>query len=199
MLRQSTLHPSKFGERSRRNKTCKRSSKIKSQWSCGNVQSHPWSLELLKDNIKTEVEKLWTHEWIHSSTGTHTKRFFPRPSDATCLKGRYIHHELTQVLTGHCKLNHHLHKIKKTASPMCECGQGTETVEHFLFHCAKFTDQRASFAELCSQNSKSFPPSLEVIPKSKSLWNEFKVFVLKTERLKYCSTSQSCSTPPNSL
>jgi ribonuclease HI len=148
------------------------------------TKDQPWSIELLKDKIKTEIQKLWSDEWAGSKTGTHTRRFFPRPSDASCLNGSYIHQEITQVLTGHCRLNHHLHLIKTISSPQCECGHGDETVEHFLFHCARYASQRSHLIQACSSSKKTFPPSLEDIPKFRHIWKEFKDFILKTERLK---------------
>jgi hypothetical protein len=59
------------------------------------TKDQPWSIEFLKDKIKTEIQKLWSDEWAGSKTGTHTRRFFPRPSDASCLNGSYIHQEIT--------------------------------------------------------------------------------------------------------
>jgi hypothetical protein len=106
-------------------------------------------------------------------------------TDATCLKNSYIHHELTEILTGHCRLNHHLHKIKKISSSICECGQDTETVEHFLFHCIRFTDQRALLIDAFLRNKKPFPSSLDVIPKNKSTWNAFKYSSGRPKNLKF--------------
>jgi hypothetical protein len=60
------------------------------------INHHPWSLRLIKDPIKTKLGKIWAHDWLYSSTGTRTKEFFPSPTDATCLKISYIHHELTE-------------------------------------------------------------------------------------------------------
>jgi hypothetical protein len=160
------------------------------------INHHPWPMLLIKDTIETVLGKMWAHEWLHSSTGTRTKEFFPSPTDANCLKNSYIHHELTEVLTGHCRLNHHLHKIKKFSSPMSECGQDTETVDYFLFHCIRFTDQRALLIDACLRNKKPFPPSLDVISKRKSIWNAFKVFIRTSERLKIRSTAHGQCTPP---
>jgi hypothetical protein len=99
------------------------------------VNHHPWSLGLIKETIKTELGKMWASEWLQSSTGTRMKEFFPRPADAICLKKSYIQHELTEVLIGHCRLNHHLHKIKKISSLIHECGRKSVT---FLFSLHPF-------------------------------------------------------------
>ncbi|KAF8983529.1 hypothetical protein BDQ17DRAFT_1184606, partial [Cyathus striatus] len=43
---------------------------------------------------------------------------------------------LVYLITGHCPLRHHLHRIGKTDNPFCtSCRHKRETVDHFLFHC----------------------------------------------------------------
>ena len=44
-------------------------------------------------------------------------------------------HKITQVLTGHCKLNFFLNSIGKTLDPTCSCRKGIETVNHYLLKC----------------------------------------------------------------
>ncbi|KAJ6436857.1 reverse transcriptase [Purpureocillium lavendulum] len=50
---------------------------------------------------------------------------------------------LAQLRTGMSRLNGYLSKIAAAPSQQCVCGYANETVEHFLFHCAKWTEQRA--------------------------------------------------------
>lgn len=49
---------------------------------------------------------------------------------------------LAQLRTGMTRLNGYLHRIRAVESDMCECGQSSETVKHFLFCCTKWTTQR---------------------------------------------------------
>ena len=49
---------------------------------------------------------------------------------------------LIQLRTGHVGLNHFLHRIKATDSPLCRRCRCPETVEHFLLHCQKYTTER---------------------------------------------------------
>jgi hypothetical protein len=49
---------------------------------------------------------------------------------------------LIQLRTGMARLNSFLHNIGAVESDMCECGQASETVKHFLFRCTKWTKQR---------------------------------------------------------
>ena len=50
--------------------------------------------------------------------------------------------KLVQLRTGHCRLNHYLHRFGLKNTSYCECGYGKETVEHFLMECRKYKDQR---------------------------------------------------------
>jgi predicted nucleic acid-binding Zn-ribbon protein len=57
---------------------------------------------------------------------------------------------LVQSRTGMARLNGFLHRIGAADSSLCECGQATETVEHFLFRCRKWIAQRNILLD-CSQ------------------------------------------------
>ena len=49
---------------------------------------------------------------------------------------------LAHLRTGHCRLNHYLHRFNLQESPYCECGYGKETVEHYLKECRRYKEQR---------------------------------------------------------
>lgn len=49
---------------------------------------------------------------------------------------------LAQLRTGMMRLNSHLHMMGAVESDVCDCGQATETIEHFLFRCKQWTRQR---------------------------------------------------------
>ena len=57
----------------------------------------------------------------------------------------------TQILTGHCLLNHHKHKINRTDSPLCNaCGLENETIKHILTTCpALWRLRQECFDRLC--------------------------------------------------
>ena len=97
------------------------------------------SPSLLHRVILSKLKENWNEEWTHSEQNKTTGDFFPTIKDATVLKHAYIHHQVTQVLTDHSKLNSHMHKINKISSPMCNCNEGEETVEHFIYRCQKHT------------------------------------------------------------
>ena len=45
------------------------------------------------------------------------------------------------------RLNGFLNKIGAEESDMCECGQASETIEHFLFRCTRWTTQREGMVD----------------------------------------------------
>ena len=143
-----------------------------------------WSPTLLKANARSSLLEVWQEDWKICTTGSLTRQFFPHHKDAACLKNKFIQHEITQVLTGHCRLKQHLHKIGKTASPLFECGEEEETVFHFLFKCPRFADHRVDLENICKQNNRVFPPKLEDIPRVNGIWNAMKKYILNTKRLK---------------
>jgi ribonuclease HI len=49
---------------------------------------------------------------------------------------------LAKLRTGMARLNGYLHQIGASESDLCICGQGRETVKHFLFRCARWDAQR---------------------------------------------------------
>lgn len=59
---------------------------------------------------------------------------------------------LAQLRTGHCGLNAFLTKINKKDNSQCDCGEGEETVHHFLLRCPKHNRHRAVLAEQLKQS-----------------------------------------------
>jgi hypothetical protein len=52
------------------------------------------------------------------------------------------------------RLNGYLHRIGAAPSDQCACGQATETVDHFLFRCRKWTAYRTEMLE-CTDAHRS--------------------------------------------
>ncbi|GKT68807.1 hypothetical protein ColTof4_01230 [Colletotrichum tofieldiae] len=64
---------------------------------------------------------------------------------------------LAQLRTGMTRLNGYLHKIKAVPSGTCPCGQAEETVEHFLFRCTKWDQQRRELQQKTGQRTGNLP------------------------------------------
>src|SRR6266496_1174942 len=99
--------------------------------------------------IKEAGKKQWDKEWNENTkTAKALRRITKRKGVKTGPKlyneipGRDTVAKIVQLRTGHCGLNHYLHRFGKRYSPYCECGMGKETVEHYLLECRRFKQQR---------------------------------------------------------
>jgi hypothetical protein len=72
--------------------------------------------------------------------GKHTKKLYDPLS-------RREASVLVQLRTGMSRLNGYLHRIQAAPSELCACGRAQETVEHFLFTCTRWTEQRKALLE----------------------------------------------------
>src|SRR5947207_12209728 len=99
--------------------------------------------------IKAEAKQQWLSTWNNNTRTGHTlRRSMKVPGFKTGSKfynhisSRKVAATLARLRTGHCGLNQYLHRFKRTESPYCECGDGKETVEHFLLECTLYTAAR---------------------------------------------------------
>lgn len=53
---------------------------------------------------------------------------------------------ITQLRSGHVPLNSYLNRFVQLTDPMCECQEGIETVNHFMFICQQHDQQRDGLA-----------------------------------------------------
>ncbi|KAL3713814.1 hypothetical protein TMatcc_002519 [Talaromyces marneffei ATCC 18224] len=60
---------------------------------------------------------------------------------------------LAQLRTGMTRLNSYLNRIGAAHSNLCVCGQASETVEHFLFRCTKWTAMREGMNQ-CTESKR---------------------------------------------
>ena len=49
---------------------------------------------------------------------------------------------LARLRTGHCSLNKYLHRFNIEEQPQCPCGNGVETVSHYLLRCRDHDEWR---------------------------------------------------------
>ena len=143
----------------------------------------PQEKRALLSTVKHLLRERWEEEWQSSEQGRQTREFFPSIDYAKVLENNFIHHELTQVLTGHSALNSHLHKIGIKTTPSCDCGAEEETVEHFVLICPLYSSQRAVIASACHQHSISFPPPLNAFATHETLWKSLAIFISLSKRL----------------
>lgn len=107
----------------------------------------PHSQAAARATFKKEVGSRWTTQWNASKHGKRITKFDPTPPGkrvTRMYRGLSRPHGsiLTQLRSGHVGLNKYLARIKAVDSPLCTHCQTTETVEHFLLGCRRFTNER---------------------------------------------------------
>ena len=100
-------------------------------------------------NIKAAAKEQWRKEWNENKKTSNKLRHITKQKGVktgaklyNTLPSRRAVATLVRLRTGHCKLNHYMHRFKIKDSPYCECGNGKETVEHYLLECRKYNEQR---------------------------------------------------------
>lgn len=137
--------------------------------------------------IRKSVWMQWATEWTSGSDSASTRDFFPTPGHARFLQRSFLYHEISQLVTGHSALNHHLYKIGRATSPRCACGEDEETMLHFLFQCPRFSLERCTLQQSVSDAGIFFPPPLNVFSENPVLFKKLLKFVTNTKRLSYDS------------
>ncbi|KAK4068648.1 hypothetical protein Purlil1_13765 [Purpureocillium lilacinum] len=106
----------------------------------------PW-YQAKATTLRLALAQEGTREQLPESVGKYSKRI------DKALPGRHTRaiydslkrkeaDVLVQLRTGMIRLNSYLRRIGAAESGLCDCGQATETVEHFLFRCKNWTAQR---------------------------------------------------------
>ena len=97
--------------------------------------------------------------WVKPPTGKFTHRIdkaLPGKHTETLYKGRSKVEAgvLCQLRSGMCRLNGYLAKIGAAEWSMCECGRESESVDHFLFRCPQWLEQRESLFKLARKANR---------------------------------------------
>ena len=145
------------------------------------------STALLASSVKNSVVEYligkWDAEWKTLKVASITREFFPSPRDASHLNRAFISHEYTQILSGHCILNHRLAKMKIILSADCKCGAPEETLQHFLFDCPLFSSSRMILERTARLFQLSLPIPLSDFSKHHRLFHALLQYVRESGRL----------------
>jgi ribonuclease HI len=117
--------------------------------------------------IKAEAKQQWRYAW---NNNTHTGHALRRNMKARGFKtGSKFYNQissrkaaatLARLRTGHCGLNQYLHRCKRADSPYCDCGDGKETVEHYLLECVLHKEARNSLRRKVGMGKMKVPSLL---------------------------------------
>ena len=70
---------------------------------------------------------------------------FPKIPTSLSKGNRYLSVIHCRIRNGCSNLNNDLFRNHLNVSPLCSCGNGNETADHFFFECPLFNDQRLTF------------------------------------------------------
>ena len=98
----------------------------------------------VKKDIRNYIIQKWQREWNRGESGRETHELFPTVPNRRFYSSfsRSSESKLIRIASGHNRLNNHMHKLKLTESPCCECSDARQTVQHILMDCPIFTEQR---------------------------------------------------------
>ena len=91
--------------------------------------------------LKERSLKQWQHEWARTTKGAIAKSIFPKIVDRMKLTIN-AKSNFTTMVTGHGNIKTYLHKYKIIQNPMCPCKQGDQSVDHILFNCILYEQDR---------------------------------------------------------
>jgi len=87
--------------------------------------------------------KSWQRLWDNESTGRYTYDLIPVVNTkVTFSKFRDIGIAYCRMLLHDTMLKKDSHRTGTSDTPLCECGQADESVEHFLLYCGKYAESR---------------------------------------------------------
>ena len=94
--------------------------------------------------IKKQMVTKWNRKYACSETVSSIQDIFYEVGKRNCYgeRDRPTFAALNQLLSGHSILNSHRAKIDKNFSSIFDNCQELEDVDHFVFHCGKYTTER---------------------------------------------------------
>ena len=109
-----------------------------------NLQEIPVTLNKVKRLTRGKLLTRWQRIWDRSETGRDLHQMRPKiPTKPYQSKWRKsLEKKYMRLCSGHYNLRAHMHKLKLSDTPMCECGQDREDASHVLMHCSRYQQQR---------------------------------------------------------
>ena len=92
--------------------------------------------------IIENANQQWLNTWNKNTTTAYALRRIMKTEEFTTgrkfyntISNRKTATTLAWLRTGHCGLKQYQHRFNLAESPFCKCGEGKETVEHYLLEC----------------------------------------------------------------
>lgn len=118
----------------------------------------PYSKSEAKTFIKAYARSKWQEYWVDQDKGRHLYNIQPEVGiGRTECRSRREESIITRLRIGHTGLNSSLKIIGKHPTGNCQYCSHLETVEHILFQCTKYSQERNQlFQSLRSVNQNNF-------------------------------------------
>ena len=100
-----------------------------------------------------------------------------------CNYDRYVIVTINRIRANHYNLNASLARSKSVESSMCKCEEFEETIDHVLWQCALYNDQRKKMIEKLRKNKFQLPLSTELFVMKPNLY----ACKIMTDFLKHCN------------
>ena len=118
------------------------------------ISPEPNNLHITKTQlnkaIKVGMKNVWQRRWnLNSDTWSHCLMPYITLQSQKSLCDRKPEVYRNRLILGHCKLKDRMNKIMPSiyTSPVCQCGEYRQTVEHFLLHCSIHREARDQLLE----------------------------------------------------
>lgn len=107
------------------------------------VNTTSLSLMEAKSILKSTAKEQGKKYWVASEKGSATRRFFDTFLQLALVSKLSLTAPTVQFLSGHHRLKSFLfHKYNLGDSPMCDCREEEEIIDHYLFRCNKYINIR---------------------------------------------------------
>ena len=112
------------------------------------------SLNVIKNIIRKHIYTKWQKAWNRYAY-TECYNLLPvvpkyrYTSNVT--KSRVLESKFFRLLSGHSRLNDHIHKLFPIESPCCECGNERQTVKHIMLECTINQEARRVLVDAIDQ------------------------------------------------
>ncbi|KAJ5667634.1 hypothetical protein N7507_003498 [Penicillium longicatenatum] len=104
-----------------------------------------------KQQVRRRIKERWALLWAREKTGKPNQRLVNTPHKKTLqlFTGLPKHYTsiLVQMRSMRIALKHFLFKIGEAESDLCGCHEGSQTPQHVLLQCPRYTDERKHMME----------------------------------------------------
>lgn len=98
--------------------------------------------ELMKI-MKREVTDKWQKIYENSTKSDRLQEIITKVGKPqTSIRDRKVETVINQIISGQVGLNYYTSMIDTTKSALCETCSDKETIQHYIFHCKKYEQQR---------------------------------------------------------